>query len=177
MPVSSHRLHDREVAFHGYDSVWETEDLNGNGRTDPDEINYVLLRYLASSPNGIEEIRFSSQQQLSRQTIESLIQGTDNGGDNQYWTDDEGGTLDGGLGTDTLTGGAGDDDFVFTQGYGEDTIRDVGGYDIVNFGEGVRQSYLHFSRIGENGDDLLIEVDGPERLTLPFVVNSLKRPA
>lgn len=149
-----------------YDYEWQGDDRNGNGQIDPEELDYVPLRYLAAAPNGIEAIRFSTQQVITTAEIAGLIEGTDNSGDNSYWTDENGGTLDGGTGDDLLTGGTANDDFVFARGYGEDEIRDIGGYDIVNFGTGVRQSYLHFSRIGENGQDLFIEIDGPERLTL-----------
>ena len=149
-----------------YDYEWQGADRNGNGRIDLEELDYVPLRYLAAAPNGIEAIRFSTQQVLTTTDIAGLVEGTDNSGDNTYWTDGNGGTLDGGAGNDLLTGGTANDDFVFARGYGEDEIRDTGGYDIVNFGTGVRQSYLHFSRVGEDKEDLLIEVDGPERLTL-----------
>ena len=149
-----------------YDTEWQNRDANANGQIDPEELDYVALRYLASTPNGVEAFRFSSQQTLSLDDIAARIEGLDNSGDNVYGTDDAGGTLDGGEGDDELTGGTGDDDFVFQRGYGEDSIRDSGGYDIVNFGIGIRPSMLHFSRVGESQNDLLIEVDGPERLTL-----------
>ena len=155
---------DRPI--YAYDTEWQSKDTNGNGHIDPEEIDYTLLRYLASTPNGIEAFRFSSQQVLSLADIAAKVKGIDNSGDNDYVTSDAGGTLDGGVGNDELTGGKGDDDFVFQRGYGEDTIRDIGGYDIVNFGVGIRRSMLHFSRTGTDREDLLIEVDGPERLTL-----------
>ena len=155
----------QKILLGGY-AEFPIPDSNGNGQADPEEMDYVIARLMASSPNGIETFGFSSQQELSIDDIEVRISGIDNSGDNQYVTSDLGGTLDGGTGSDTLSGGTANDDYVFARGYGEDCITDGGGYDIVKFGIGIRQMYVHFSRAGENDDDLFIEVDGPERLTL-----------
>ncbi len=80
-----------------------------------------------------------------------------------------GGLLDAGagaVGEDTLLGGPGDDIYRFGRDYGEDTIRDAGGTDTVHFGPDITPDDLFFSRIGENGEDLLVEVLGLDRLAL-----------
>ncbi|MBS7671670.1 tandem-95 repeat protein [Croceicoccus gelatinilyticus] len=145
---------------------WDIDDLTGDGRIDAFDLEYYVLRYIASSPEGIEAIRFADNVELTLDQIVSRIEGTDNSGDNIYYADKYGGTLDGGAGNDELHGSSEDDDFIFARGYGEDSITDTGGYDIVRFGEGVRQEWTHFSRTGDDNLDLLIEIDGPERLTL-----------
>lgn len=84
-------------------------------------------------------------------------------------TDTTGGLLDGGAGgdgDDMLLGGTGDDIYRFGRDYAEDTIIDAGGTDTVQFGEGIKPDDLFFSRTGESGEDLLIEVLGIDRLTL-----------
>ncbi len=84
-------------------------------------------------------------------------------------TGDAGGLLDGGADGETfntLRGGAGDDIYRFGRDYAEDTIVDAGGADTIQFGEGISADDLFFSRTGENGEDLLVEVLGLDRLTL-----------
>ena len=89
------------------------------------------------------------------------------GGDDQtIATGPEGGLLSGGIGNDTLQGGTGTDSYILGRGFDEDVIQDAGGIDTLLFDEGIAQPDVFFSRIGGNGDDLLIEIQGEERLTM-----------
>jgi Ca2+-binding RTX toxin-like protein len=83
-------------------------------------------------------------------------------------TGDTGGVLDGGEGTgdDLLLGGSGDDIYLFGRSYEEDTVIDAGGADMLRFGDDITPSQVVFSRAGEAGSDLLVEVLGTERLAL-----------
>ena len=81
--------------------------------------------------------------------------------------------LDGGLGNDHLFGGDDADIYVFDRGYGQDVIYDemtsifFKDPDIVDFGAGIAQSDLLFTRAGADGDDLIIDVVGTtDRLTI-----------
>ncbi len=74
-------------------------------------------------------------------------------------------------GDDTLTGGAGDDDlrgeqgndtYIWNVGDGNDTISDTDGSDIIEFGTGISQSQLSFTK---SGIDLKIAV-GSEMITV-----------
>lgn len=99
-------------------------------------------------------------------TVSKRIEGTDFGGANTIVTGGQGGVLDGGAGTDGLQGGTGDDIYVFDRAYGEDVVRDAGGADTVRFGSDITLGDVYLSRTGGNGDDLLIEVMGADRLAL-----------
>ncbi|WP_150126973.1 putative Ig domain-containing protein [Sphingomonas panacis] len=99
-------------------------------------------------------------------TVAKRIEGTDLGGGNRIVTGTQGGVLDGGAGADSLEGGTGDDIYVFDRAYGEDVIRDAGGSDRVRFGTDITLADVYFSRAGENGADLLVEVMGADRLAL-----------
>ena len=95
-----------------------------------------------------------------------LVEGEDFGGSNVVSSDEAGGVLDGGAGQDSLNGSVGDDIYVFGRAYDEDTIRDSGGNDVVQFGPGIQPSDIFFSRTSADGGNLLVEVLGVERLTL-----------
>lgn len=79
---------------------------------------------------------------------------------------DDGGVLGGEDTNDDLRGGSGDDVYLFERGGAEDNILDAGGFDMVRFGQDIGLVDLYFSRAGTNGEDLLVEVLGLERLTL-----------
>ena len=63
-------------------------------------------------------------------------------------------TLDGGGGNDTLVGGAGADTYRFAHGNGVDTVQDndttAGVEDRIEFGTGIAQGDLTFSKSGNN---------------------------
>ena len=73
-------------------------------------------------------------------------------------------TLSGGPGNDRLEGGAGNDTYIFGKNYGQDTILDTGGNDIVAYGAGISENQLWFQQAGNN---LQISVIGTnDRLTV-----------
>ncbi len=76
--------------------------------------------------------------------------------------DSQNNIIDGGTGNDVLNGGAGDDTYLFSLGDGDNIITDTSGYDVIKGGEGILQSYLVFTRIG---DDLDINDDPSLNLT------------
>lgn len=115
---------------------------------------------------GIEKFSFSDGTVYDRSAFLDLVTHRDNDGDNTISTSDLGGTLDGGAGADLLQGGSGDDKYVLGVGYGEDTIIDAGGSDYLKLSEGIDPRLIALTRTGENGNDLLIEVDGKDRLAV-----------
>ena len=119
------------------------------------------------SPNGIEEFVFADGTMLTRGQASDLAVELDLSGNNTLSTGNLGGTLNGGGGNDQLLGGTGDDLYILDRGFSEDGITDSGGeFDTIRFGDNVFPGDVVFSRIGDSGDDLLIEVGGEERLTL-----------
>jgi Ca2+-binding RTX toxin-like protein len=70
-------------------------------------------------------------------------------------------TLDGGLGNDTLVGSAGADTYRFSRGHGVDTVQDndttSGVTDLIEFGSGLVQSDLTFSK---SGNHLVASING-----------------
>jgi Ca2+-binding RTX toxin-like protein len=77
-----------------------------------------------------------------------------NGGKGMDW-------LDGGTGDDFLTGGSSPDVFVFSDGYGTDTIMDFEKADVINLqgltGVGSKQD-LFDNHMVQDGDDVVIEI-------------------
>lgn len=95
-------------------------------------------------------------------------------GANTQTTNNDGGLLDAGVNAtdqavDQLRGGSGNDIYRFGRDYGEDLVFDAGGLDAVQFGSGITRDELFFSRTGQGGKDLLIEVLGADRLALTIV--------
>ena len=64
-------------------------------------------------------------------------------------------TLEGGKGDDRLEGGVGNDIYIYAQGDGKDTIIESGGYDTLQFKEGIIQDMLTAKL---KGSDLLIGI-------------------
>lgn len=115
---------------------------------------------------GIETFVFADGTVLDRDAFAALITARDDSGDNTLSTDAAGGTLNGGAGFDTLNGGTGDDVYLFAQGMDQDIANDAGGSDTVAFGAGIQILEVAFTRVGLNGEDLLIELGGTERNAL-----------
>ena len=76
-------------------------------------------------------------------------------------------TLIGGTGNDTLNGGGDNDTYIYNLGDGLDTITDNAGGNKIVFGEGIAQSNLSFTQIGNN---LLIYLNGDKNQGI--VINS-----
>ena len=81
-----------------------------------------------------------------------MLEGTD-GSDRLIGFDDVDDTLDGGLGSDDMRGGGGDDTYVYEIGDGNDTIFDTGGTDRIVFGDVIVSELVGFAR---DGDTLVI---------------------
>ncbi|MBV6411715.1 MAG: hypothetical protein GAKPKEKM_02593 [Rhodocyclaceae bacterium] len=87
-------------------------------------------------------------------------------------------TLDGGTGNDSLNGGDGADTYLFTRGFGHDTIYEYdagsGGNDIVRFAADILPAEVELSR---NESDLFLKVLGTEdRITVSgFYADPLQR--
>ena len=66
--------------------------------------------------------------------------------------------LEGGEGNDVLYGGAGDDTYIFGRGDGVDTIHDaVGGFDTIQFKEGISKDDIEFVRTAHDEAELRIK--------------------
>ncbi|WP_321778676.1 calcium-binding protein [Sulfurimonas sp.] len=72
-------------------------------------------------------------------------------------------TITGGTGADTLKGGLGDDTYIFNIGDGVDTITDIGGSDVLRFGEGVTKDDISARR---DGLDLIVAINDSDKITL-----------
>jgi Ca2+-binding RTX toxin-like protein len=115
---------------------------------------------------GVERFVFADGTVYDRNDFLAAVTARDNAGANEIVTSDAGGILDGGAGDDRLLGGAGNDNYIFASGYGEDTVVDQGGDDVLRLGAGIDPNFVGLTRTGENGDDLLLEVDGEQRLAI-----------
>ena len=165
-------LKDMAIRINGTDDQLiikgQLDPKPGYGNLTPQEIKEIGdFGFPTPSHTGIERFEFSGGTYLSREEMAALISIIESSGDNTVTTGDQGGTLDGGGGNDTLQGGIGNDEYIFGRNYAEDTIADSGGdADTILFNADVAPEFVQFSRIGDNGDDLLVEVGGQERLTL-----------
>lgn len=93
------------------------------------------------------------------------------GGDGNDWLHGDAGndTLNGGAGNDLIEDTSGDDVFVYNLGDGLDVIKNMGGNDLIQFGEGITASNLTFKRdfvYGVALDDLNIYINGVKALNL-----------
>ncbi|GAB6069162.1 hypothetical protein JCM30760_02590 [Thiomicrorhabdus hydrogeniphila] len=75
------------------------------------------------------------------QGSDTLVGGS---GNDQLYAQNGNDLLVGGTGQDILKGGNGDDVYGFTKGDGIDLIRDTGGFDTIQFGEGVGKEDISF---------------------------------
>jgi Ca2+-binding RTX toxin-like protein/predicted glycoside hydrolase/deacetylase ChbG (UPF0249 family) len=113
---------------------------------------------------GLDSVQASVSTTLSA-NVENLvltgyadISGTGNAGAN---------TLRGNAGDNTLSGGAGDDTYIFTTGFGQDTIIEddatAGNTDTVRFTTGILATNV---RVRRNGNDLLLVAENDGTATL-----------
>jgi Ca2+-binding RTX toxin-like protein len=79
------------------------------------------------------------------------------GGDDAVSGDLGNDTLDGGAGNDSLDGGAGDDTYIFGLGYGQDSITDASGTDVIKLGAGLTPENVHIWRDTSN---LYLQISG-----------------
>ena len=71
--------------------------------------------------------------------------------------------LKGERGDDLIYGGAGNDTYFFQRGDGYDTLIEHSGVDRIIFSAGIALEHLKISRVGENGEDILIDILDPEK--------------
>lgn len=115
----------------------------------------------------VSSFRFTDGSILSWLQAVNLTRGISLAGDDIIEGMANGSQLSGGAGNDELRGGTGNDLYRFERGFGSDTIIDKGGdADAVRFGANINPANTIFSRRLSSPNDLLIEVDGLERLTL-----------
>ena len=87
------------------------------------------------------------------------------GGDDSVTAGSGSHQITGGLGNDYLSGGAGDDVYIFNRGDGKDVVAELGGSDVLRFGEGVLGEDLVFAR--EN-DDVIIGLKEEDKVLSEF---------
>jgi Ca2+-binding RTX toxin-like protein len=117
--------------------------------------------------NQVESVQFADGTKWSTATLEAApffgttsadaISGTTGNdalfgfaGDDSLTADAGNDTLDGGTGNDALDGGAGNDTYVFARGYGQDTITDAVGTDVIALGADVATSDVQIWRDASN---------------------------
>ena len=111
------------------------------------------------TPDQIESFQFSDGTVWNYQTIlAKLLTGTP--GNDTLIGDGNGDVLDGGAGNDQLYGGGGNDTYVFGRGYGQDTIVDAGGTDVLSFKAGVAPSDISVAPSGAGLMDLTVSIAG-----------------
>lgn len=81
------------------------------------------------------------------------IDGHGNGLNNRIAGNDGNNRLVGAGGNDSLKGGLGDDTYVFSWGFGRDTVTDIGGADTIEFVDGITAADIMTAIVG---DDLYI---------------------
>ncbi|RKV96018.1 MAG: hypothetical protein D8H92_06515, partial [Campylobacter sp.] len=91
-------------------------------------------------------LKFSDKTVLSGKNISLTVAGDD--GDNDLYGYIGNDILEGGKGNDTLNGGYGDDTYVYSKGDGKDTIVDMGGADVIKFGQGINKEDLVATKNG-----------------------------
>ena len=91
-------------------------------------------------------LKFSDKTVLSGKNISLTVAGDD--GDNDLYGYIGNDVLEGGKGNDTLNGGYGDDTYVYSKGDGNDTIVDMGGADVIKFGQGINKEDLVATKNG-----------------------------
>src|SRR5690606_28083422 len=74
--------------------------------------------------------------------------------------------IDGGLGNDVLIGNGGNDTYRFNRGDGQDTVHDISGDNIIEFGENIFQGDISVSR---QGNSIVIQVGADDSVTLDAV--------
>jgi len=110
--------------------------------------------------DGIEQIVFADGETISREDLSELF----NGGQNVVNGTAGDDILQSTTGNDLLVGGQGEDAYLFARGDGEDIIVDTGGdTDFIEMGAGISPELLVPQR---DGNDLLLEFGGEDRLTL-----------
>ncbi|SDQ37523.1 Ca2+-binding protein, RTX toxin-related [Pseudovibrio sp. Tun.PSC04-5.I4] len=113
--------------------------------------------------SGIERFIFADGTEYTRQEFATKVGYTEQTSEGFIFTDENGGTLDGGAGEDVLEGGTGNDIIKFGEGYDNDVVSDDGGWDTIEFNGDVSFGEIVFSRSGDDGNDLLIELAGVAR--------------
>jgi serralysin len=117
-------------------------------------------------PNGVENLVLAAGA--------GNINGTGNAAANVITGNEGNNVIAGMAGDDFLTGGAGNDTFVFTPGFGRDTITDFaagsGVGDVIEFDHNIFSSFAAVLAASQQvGADLTITADASNTLTLKNV--------
>ncbi|MBU0631083.1 hypothetical protein KKA17_00405, partial [bacterium] len=142
--------------------------IKEDGKTFDEYSDKVTLVDWMKSSNRVERIEFGDGNTLKFQDVFELFEATDGvdavqlssrndilntkDGNDVIVALDGNDILIGGKGDDRLDGGLGNDTYVYGKGDGKDTIIDSGGYDAVQFTEGI------------TADDLVVEYQGNDLL-------------
>ncbi|MFZ5968303.1 MAG: calcium-binding protein, partial [Bacillota bacterium] len=145
----------------------------------------TIKAYFSSINNRIESIEFSdgtvlNGEALQQKTLVWNFNGTEEndiiygsnaidasdtfsglGGDDQFYGGSGNDTLDGGIGNDYLDGGDGSDIYIFSKGFGQDTIIDIAinsSKDIIEFTD-INKEEIEFA---QEQNDLIIKVLGTD---------------
>lgn len=108
-----------------------------------------------NATEGIDVVQASTSYTLSDNVENIELTGTDN---IDAVGNDLANTLTGNSGENTLSGLAGDDEYVFNSGSGKDIIIDTAGTDKIKFESGITQSDLIFIKDSNNLNNLIVKV-------------------
>ena len=143
------------AAVHPDEMQWrrEGEDLVADLGNGEDQLRIIA----GLSTRQVEAYTFADGTAWSLEDIrEQLVKGTP-WDDELLGFDDRDDLLDGKEGSDRLEGGLGNDEYRFNVGYGQDSIFDLGGDDIVRFGDLISPQML---TVSDEQGDLLIRLQG-----------------
>ena len=179
------------------DSIWDaggTDTFDANGRLNDvdfdlregtfssfDDVNDVSIAYgvvieNATGGAGDDTIKGNDGENLLKGRAGADVIRAEKGADtlkgdkgrDKLFGDNGADTLNGGKGKDTLTGGNGGDTFVFTDGFGKDTIKDfLSGPDMLEMGMTGINSMSDLQAIAtQDGNHLVLDFVGKDILTL-----------
>ncbi|TXI89046.1 MAG: calcium-binding protein, partial [Cupriavidus sp.] len=128
----------------------------------------TIDQQFADPSNRVETIEFSTGETWSYEEMLARANTATSGADTLYG-DERANRLDGLAGTDTLTGRAGGDTYVFGRGYGADVINDGGAdgeADVIVFAADVASTEV-LARQANNGADIILSISGTsDQLTI-----------
>lgn len=116
---------------------WVFKKTDSTPLTETSHINTALASVSYAIPDFVDNLTLTGT---------ANINGTGNDFNNEITSNS---------GNNILSGGLGDDTYIFLSNFGKDTIMDAGGNDTIKFGSGVSKSSLTFKK---SGNDLVINL-------------------